>query len=66
MALVVPRLRRRLPDVPVERLEQEVQAACAEYRDCRIRDFVPILVERDVLERVRRAPAAAPALVTVL
>jgi hypothetical protein len=57
MQVVVHRLHQRLPDVPVSCLEEEVGAAYAEYHGSRVRDFVWILVERQVLEREREAPA---------
>ena len=49
---VVESLRVRLPEHPVSALEEHVAAAFAEYRDCRVRDFLPILVERSVLTRL--------------
>lgn len=58
MQIVVSRLHQRLPDVPVTHLEDEVLATYAEYHGSRVRDFVWILVERQVLER-RREPRYA-------
>ena len=57
MQIVVHRLHQRLPDVPVRQLQEEVAVACGEYSDSRVRDFVPILVERQILERNRRMAA---------
>ena len=45
-------LHQRLPDQPVEAIEEQVARVYEEYRDCRGRDFLPILVEREVMSRL--------------
>jgi hypothetical protein len=58
MQAVVHRLHERLPEVNLGRLELEVDEAYRQYSSSRVRDFVPILVEREVLER--RVQVAGP------
>ncbi|BDV31888.1 three-helix bundle dimerization domain-containing protein [Microbacterium terricola] len=43
---VVHRLRERFPDVPEAEVVAAVRAAHASMDDARVRDFVPVLVER--------------------
>ncbi|WP_164519615.1 three-helix bundle dimerization domain-containing protein [Nocardioides ferulae] len=45
-------LHERLPDHPVEAIEEQVARVYEEYRDCRVREFLPILVEREVMNRL--------------
>ena len=49
---VVEAVRRRRPDVEVYQAERHVLAALEEYRDSRVREFLPILLERAVLRRI--------------
>jgi hypothetical protein len=51
VAAVLKRLGR-VVDLPVARLEAEVRACFADWDDARVRDFVPIFVERTVRERL--------------
>jgi hypothetical protein len=57
---VVRRLGRTLaPAVPADVVEVEVRRSFADWADAPVRDFVPVLVERQVLGRLR-APVRAP------
>ena len=47
------RLQERLPITPAQ-LDDAITAALARYADRPIRDFVPILVERDVLDGLEK------------
>lgn len=49
---VVEAVRRRRPDVEVHQAERHVLDALEEYRDSRVREFLPILLERAVLRRI--------------
>jgi hypothetical protein len=59
---VVARLRVRFPHLEEAVVEQEVEAVYREYHGSKVRNFVPILVEREVVDRWRHAagPAADP------
>ncbi len=50
------RLRARFPDAPPEGIKQLVKQAHLQYEGRPIRDFIPVLVEREVVEHFR-APA---------
>ena len=54
MQNVVNRLHEKLPNVAVTRLQDEVGSAFVQYQHSRVRDFVPILVEREVLDRTAK------------
>ena len=47
------RVRGRFPNAPVEQIEQAVSTAFHEFDAQPIRDFIPILVERAVIDRLR-------------
>ena len=50
LADIVRSVSRQLVDrVDSQTVEAEVKRAAARYRDARIRQFVPIFIERDVL-----------------
>ncbi|MBJ7355957.1 three-helix bundle dimerization domain-containing protein [Nocardioides sp.] len=49
VARVTARLLVRLPDLSPERVEEVVAAVVGHYRDSRVRDFLPVLVEREAL-----------------
>jgi hypothetical protein len=51
VAAVVKRVGR-IVDVPAARLEHEVRSCFADWDDARVRDFVPIFVERTVRQRL--------------
>jgi hypothetical protein len=50
------RLRGRFPDAPPEGIKELVARAHQQYDGSPIRDFIPVLVEREVVEHFR-APA---------
>jgi hypothetical protein len=50
------RLRERFPDAPPDGIKQMVTEVHHQYDGSPIRDFIPVLVEREVVERFR-APA---------
>ena len=47
------RLRQRLPEQRAATINQAIAEAIEEFDGRPIRDFVPILVEREVLDRLR-------------
>ena len=49
---VVASVARRLPDHPQERVVECTVGALADYRHARVRDFLPILLERLVVTRL--------------
>ncbi|MFC6010498.1 three-helix bundle dimerization domain-containing protein [Nocardia lasii] len=53
---VVQRLAQRYPSIPFEDVEDAVYLAYGTFDDARVRDFIPLLVER----RATRALATAP------
>lgn len=53
IAHVARRLRARFPDIQAEAIDRMVFDAAREFDGRPIRDYVPILVERNVIERVR-------------
>jgi hypothetical protein len=54
---LVERLADRFPHVPAHAVHEIVVESYSRFADARFRDFVPLLVEHDALERLRR-PAA--------
>ena len=59
LASVTRVLRRRFPDLPPTELDRLVTEAHHAYDGCPVRHFVPILVERDVIEAVESGSHAA-------
>ncbi len=56
------RLQGRFPDTPPEDLRLSVDEIHRQYAGCRIRAFIPVLVEREVVDRYRvPAPLAGAA-----
>jgi hypothetical protein len=49
----VDRLTSRFPSVPAEVIEATVDEVHASFDEAAVRDFVPIIVEHDVKERLR-------------
>jgi len=47
------RLRGRFPDAPPEGIEQMVRQVHHQYDGSPIRDFIPVLVEREVVDHFR-------------
>lgn len=58
---VVDRVADRLPNVDREVVTAEVSAQFQEYSDSTVRDFLPILVERAVIARIRARGPVVPA-----
>lgn len=50
---VVERLHGRFPQAPTERIKQAVVEVHHQYDASRVRDFIPVLVEREVADRFR-------------
>jgi hypothetical protein len=59
-ARVVARIRERVPHALVGEVEHEVARIFDEMSDCKVKDFLPILVERQVVEWLQapRLPSA--------
>ncbi len=57
LAHVAQRLRARFPDIRAEAIDRMVIDAAREFDGRPIRDFVPILVERNVLDLIRGSAA---------
>ena len=53
LAGVVERLHGRFPQAPTDGIEQAVVEVHHQYDASRVRDFIPVLVEREVAERFR-------------
>lgn len=47
------RLRSRFPDAPPEGIKELVAKAAEQYDGSPIRDFIPVLVEREVVDHFR-------------
>lgn len=59
---VARRLRVRFPDLASDVLERHLEDAYRHYAGAQVRHFLPILVEREVVERLRGSADSAPAL----
>ena len=53
-AEIVTRLTEKYPQVPGERVAQIVADVRAEMTTARVRDFVPVLAEKEAKKRVKR------------
>lgn len=51
---VTARVRDRMPDVATQTIETAVLLMLAEYADSTVRDFLPILIEREVVAQLLR------------
>ncbi len=60
LAEISERLQRRFPDTAPQDIEREVTRAHHEFDGKPIRDFVPILVEREALDRLRASRMDQP------
>ena len=56
---VTLRLQRRFPQTPPEVIRREVAAAYRDVHQSRVRSYLPILVERQVRERLTHEHPAA-------
>jgi len=59
LASLPGRLHDKFPTVPLILIEQLVIEICARYDGSRIREFVPLLVERESRDRLRALPLAS-------
>ena len=60
IARVIERLSDRFPTVPPPRIEEVVWAEHRQLDGRPVRNFVPILVEREAKTRLRELAASAP------
>jgi hypothetical protein len=51
---VTARVHERLPGVSIQAVEAEVTGLFHEYAGSKVRTFLPILVERDAIDRLLR------------
>ena len=51
---ITDRLRRRFPDVHADEIRRLVHSIHSEFEHSRIRDFIPILVERLARDKLER------------
>ncbi len=56
---IVHKLADQFPAVPLDLLRHEVEAAELHYLDARVAAFLPVLIQREVRDRLRRLAAAA-------
>ena len=52
---VKQRLAGKYAQLPAQRVEAAVDSAYASFADCRIRDFVPLLVERHATSELAKS-----------
>ena len=50
---LIERLVVRFPQIPARKVEETVSAAHREFKHAPVRDFVPLLVEHDVLTKLK-------------
>jgi hypothetical protein len=50
---VAERLSGRFPEATVEKVREIVSLVVGDFEGARVRDFVPVLVEREAAERLR-------------
>lgn len=55
---IVERMALKYPDFPPERTTEIVDAVRAELTDAKVRDFVPVLAEREVKKRIKQERSA--------
>jgi hypothetical protein len=56
VALLTRRLHHRFSTVQISIVEQIVTEIYASYDGCRVREFIPLLVERESRDRLRALP----------
>ena len=52
---IIERMTTKYPDVPAEQIGEIVQSVRAEMADAKVRDFVPVLAEREAKSRIKQA-----------
>ena len=53
-------MQHRYPAVPAAVIAERMRTACQRYDNARIRDFVPLLVEREMTVQLRDASGREP------
>jgi hypothetical protein len=53
-------LQRTLPDIDPQRIRHCVGGVWARFKDATVRDFVPLLVRREVVAQLRLSHSSAP------
>ncbi|GAA5090128.1 hypothetical protein GCM10025760_15240 [Microbacterium yannicii] len=51
---ILERMTQKYADFPAERTTEIVDAVRAELTDAKVRDFVPVLAEREVKKRIKQ------------
>lgn len=51
---IIERLQKRFPDAPTDSVTQAVTEARHHFARAKVRDFVPVLVEREARARLER------------
>lgn len=59
VAEVVSRLVDQHPEIPADQIRADVRAEHARFATATVRDFVPLLLERRLVERYGRRPVNA-------
>lgn len=59
VADVIERLATRFPHLPKERVAEVVTATSAQFASAKVRDFVPVLVEREARAQLEQTPASS-------
>jgi hypothetical protein len=54
---LVNRLQERFPAVPEQKIRATVEAAHTQFDQARIRSFIPVLVEHDATDALKRSGA---------
>ena len=57
---VVGRIAAKLPNLSTDLIRAEVEAQLAKFDASAVRDFIPVLVEHEVLERLRTGEREVP------
>ena len=52
---ILERMTKKYPDVPADQIAEIVQSVRAEMADAKVRDFVPVLAEREAKSRIKQA-----------
>ncbi|KAA9110172.1 three-helix bundle dimerization domain-containing protein [Microbacterium rhizomatis] len=52
---ITERLRERFPDASPQSVADAVEAARASFSESKVRDFIPVLIERDAKQRLKAA-----------
>jgi hypothetical protein len=55
---VVDRIATRFPDLTKDLIRDQVEALLSRFDDSTIRDFVPILIERETIDLLAHSPGS--------